>query len=231
MKPQTAVIKLRLRLNKSHSSDYDNILDWAAVEAINKAAIEYTRRNLKGNNPQKESAEETLSTLEDLNFLLTPITLKGRNNKLFFESSPLPSNYLRYSRIIPMGNNGKCFNQQFKPMLVEEANIPEMLMDWSFKPDFEWRHVLMTRVGQKIRIYTNEDFIVDDINLLYYRYPKKMDIEGYTHEDGTDSTNVDLEFKDDIAEIIIDEAAAIIAGDIESINQAQITKERATTNT
>jgi hypothetical protein len=46
-------------------------------------------------------------------------------------------------------------------------------------------------------------------------------LQGCTNPyDNTVSTvNVDCEFKDDIVEVIIDEAASIIAGDIESGNQ------------
>jgi hypothetical protein len=57
--------------------------------------------------------------------------------------------------------------------------------------------------------------------LTYYRQPRKIQVEGcvdpYT---GLQSiTNVQCEFKDDIIEVLIDEAASILAGDIESGNQ------------
>ena len=40
--------------------------------------------------------------------------------------------------------------------------------------------------------------------------------------DGTNSVaDVECEFKDDIVELILDETAAIIAGDIENFNQMQ----------
>lgn len=230
MKPQTAILKLRLRLNKIASSDYDNIPDYVAVEAINKAGLERTRRTLSGKNQTQDGAEETTKRIDDLSFLLKPVTLKGRNNNEFFESNKIPDDYLAYSRVVPKASKQDCQHVPLKSYFVEEANIPTLMNDWSFQPSFKWRQSLHTFVGLKIRVYTNNDFDVNEVDLLYYRKPIPMDIAGYEHVDGTPSTNRDLEFKDDIAELILDEAAAIIAGDIESINQAQITKARATEN-
>jgi len=59
------------------------------------------------------------------------------------------------------------------------------------------------------------------LSLTYYRQPRYIQIEGcvdpYT---GVASvTEVESEFKDDIIELIIDEAVSVLAGDIESGNQ------------
>jgi hypothetical protein len=72
-----------------------------------------------------------------------------------------------------------------------------------------------------VHIYTNDEFDIESADLVYYRQPVKIQVQGcidpYT---GLPSpVNVDSEFKDDIIELIIDEAAAILAGDIESGNQ------------
>lgn len=229
MKPQTAILKLRTRLNKIHSSDYDNVPDWSAVEAINKAALEISRNTLQGNR-QQPSREETVFRVDDLQFLLKPAKVEGTNtNPKFFEAK-LPADYLWYDRLIPLGSKGDCKGQMLISKLREEVNVPELLRDWAIKPDWEWRSTFHTLLGNKVRVYTNNEFSVDYLDMVYYRKPKKMDIAGYTHEDGTDSQNVDLEFKDDLAEVIIDYAASIIAGDIESLNQSQINSQRSQLN-
>ena len=48
------VIKLKQRINKLDSQDYDNIECWQAVEAFNKAQVEWCRRQLHGLNVVKE---------------------------------------------------------------------------------------------------------------------------------------------------------------------------------
>jgi hypothetical protein len=59
--------------------------------------------------------------------------------------------------------------------------------------------------------------------LVYYRKPKDIQIQGCINitTGQTFTTNVECELKDDICEILVDEAAAILAGDIESLNQYQ----------
>lgn len=64
------------------------------------------------------------------------------------------------------------------------------------------------------------------MDLLYYKLPRKFDIEDCENYDGVLGVNSDIEFKDDVAEIIIDEAASILAGDIEHTSAYQITSKR-----
>ena len=67
----------------------------------------------------------------------------------------------------------------------------------------------------------NDEFDIEEEELIYYRQPIKIQIKGcidpYTNLAST--TNVECEFKDDIIELLIDEAVSILAGDIESNNQ------------
>ena len=231
MTPRQAIKKLKLRLNKSDSSDYDNIPNHEAVEAINKAALDWCRRQIHGDNAQKEGDEESKMRVDDLQQLLKPAILIGKNSFLFFETDTLPEDYLWYKRILPLCYTKSCpEGRAFKSYFVEEANVPDYLEDDSWQPSFEWNQSFHTLVGNKIRVYTNKAFEVRRIDMVYYRKPLKMDIKGYKHLDGSDSKDVDLEFKDDVAELIITEAASIIAGDEESTNQIQINSQRTENN-
>ena len=46
----TITIKMKQRINKLDSQDYDNIECWQVVEAFNKAQVEWSRRQLHGIN-------------------------------------------------------------------------------------------------------------------------------------------------------------------------------------
>lgn len=230
MKPQTAIVKLKLRLNKIDSSDYDNIEDYALVEAVNKSALEIFRNTIHGTTRTQEGSENTVTRIDDLQQFLKPEIIKGSNSKPNYFEAKLPSDFLFWNRIIPVASKDQCLKKEMYSELVEEANVPILLRDYSWQPSFEWRETFHTILSGKIRVYTQNNFIVDHLDTVYYRKPKKMDIHGYTHEDGTISQNVDLEFKDDLAEIVLDYAASIIAGDIESPNQTQITLTRSQVN-
>ena len=59
-------IKLKQRINKLDSQDYDNIECWQVVEAFNKAQLEWCRRQLHGNNMYKEGDEMSKRRIDDL---------------------------------------------------------------------------------------------------------------------------------------------------------------------
>ena len=52
-------LKIKQRLNKLASNDYDNIECWQIVEAFNKAQLDWCRRNLHGLNVLQEGDEES----------------------------------------------------------------------------------------------------------------------------------------------------------------------------
>lgn len=231
MTSRVAVRKLKLRLNKLDSFDYDNIPLPDIVEAVNKAALEWCRRQVHGSNIFKEGDEESKMRVDDLQFLLRTHSLTGKNSFTYFESEDLPEDYLWYKRLSVKCYTKECSNgREIKSTFVEEANVPEYLADKAWEPSFKWEQCFHTLINNKVRVYKTKDFSVRDLDIMYYRKPVKMDIAGYTHENGSLSRDVDLEFKDDVAELIIDSAAAIIAGDIESANQIQINSQRVENN-
>ena len=105
--------------------------------------------------------------------------------------------------------------------LAEEANVDELLDDEFRTPSYEWGETFCTLMGNKIRIYTNSQFDVVNPTLTYYRKPRYIQITNVVdpYTGLVSAADVTCEFKDDIVELLIDETASIIAGDIESANQ------------
>jgi hypothetical protein len=216
-------LKIKQRLNKLASNDYDNIECWQIVEAFNKAQVEWVRRQLHGNNLFKEGDEGSKRRVDDLQLLLLEIKLLGNNKKKFFESRTLPSNYLQYKRVNAYAKSECCPERGITVYLAEEANAELLLRDMYRQPSFEWGETFCTLIGDKIRIYTDSKFTLSDASFTYYRQPRRIEIlncvDPYT---GVLSLQeIICEFKDDIVELLIDEAASILAGDIESQNQFQ----------
>ena len=86
--------------------------------------------------------------------------------------------------------------------------------------------------SNKIRIYTNNEFELDNAELTYYRKPRPIQFLGCTDisTGAISAADVACEFKDDVAELMIDGAVAILAGDIESFNQMQRAQQSQITN-
>ena len=216
----TIFIKLKQRLNKLDSQDYDNIECWQVVEAFNKVQVEWPRRQLHGMNIAKEGDEQSTRRIDDLQVLLEtyPLIL---NNKDIFVFGEIPEDYLQWKRVDIKAGKDCCEGRRMKVYLSEEANLNQLLDDVSKQPNFEWGETFATLKGNNVNIYHNNEFDVASASLIYYRQPIRIQIQGcvdpYTKIVSTQE--IECEFKDDIIELLIDEAASIIAGDIESGNQ------------
>ena len=222
----TIQLKVKERLNKLDSNDYDNIEAWQIVEAFNKGAVDWTRRQLHGTNQKQTGDEQSKRRIDDLNILLREIPVTVTKKDLYF-TAPLPEDYMEWKRIAANAANDCCDNKiRLVIYLAEEANVDELLRDKNKQPNFEWGETFCTLKGGNVRIYTNNLFNVENVRLSYYKQPRRIQIIGvvdpYTNLVST--VEVESEFKDDIVELIVDETVKILAGDIESVNQMQISE-------
>jgi hypothetical protein len=222
---------MKQRLNKLDSQDYDNIYCWQIVESFNKAQVEWIRRQLHGTNIVKEGDEQSTRRKDDLQALLVTQPISVTDKEYYYKGN-LPSNYLQWKRVDVYANKGCCDKRRMTVYLAEEGNLNQLLRDKSKQPNFEWAETFVTLIDNTIHVYTNNEFDIAETSLVYYRQPVKIQIENcsdpYT---GVISTSdVQCELKDDIIELIIDEAVAILAGDIESGNQYSRNSEGAERN-
>jgi len=231
MQNSVLTIKIKQRLNKLDSQDYDNIECWQIVEAFNKAQVEWVRRQLHGLNIVKEGDEESTRRIDDLQVLLNTQPMPVTNEQLFY-AGPVPENYLQWKRVDAYAKKDCCDDRRMVIYLAEEANLNQLLRDDAKKPSFAWAETFATLKNNLVNIYTNNDFSISSAELTYYRQPVRIEVEGCTdpYTGVTTVTNVQCEFKDDIIEVIIDEAASILAGDIESGNQFSRGSETAERN-
>ena len=210
--------KIDLRLNKGASADYDNLWSYVKQEAFNKAVNEWVRRQFHGNNIRQEGDEESTIRVDDLQILLKTDNLTIRDKGDFVQTGRFPTDYLYFKRLTPYVSKGSCSNVKIKSHLKEEANVDDLLPSL---PSFDFEETFHTLIGNKAHIYHAKDFTVDKVELTYYRKPvfynfKKLDTV--------------VEFKDDICELLVDEACKIIASDIESLNAKALTESRVESN-
>lgn len=207
--------KIDLRLNKGASSDYDNIWKYVKKEAFNKGINEWVRRQKNGKNQTREGDEETANRVDDLQILLVPeVSLSVRRKGGYAQTQKLPSDYLYYKRLTPIVSKGNCQGVKIKSHLREEANVDDLLPICSF----EFEETFHTLINNRAHVYHNNDFIVDKVFLVYYRKPKYYDFKNMSEV---------VEWKDDVCDILVDEACKIISSDIESLNQKALAQERA----
>ena len=212
-----ASAKMDLRLNKSASGDYDNLWSYQKEEALTKAINEWVRRQINGKNQTQEGDEETRNRVDDLQILLKQDVLIARNKGLYSQTEKLPSDYLYYKRVTPIVSKETCENIAIKSHLREEANVDDLIT----LPSFEFEETFHTLINNKVHIYHNKQFTVNKVNITYYRKPKVYSFK---------KLDTVMEFKDDICDMLVDEACKIMASDIESSNQKILAQERVETN-
>lgn len=220
-------LKIKLRLNKLDSGDYDNLQCWQIVEAYNKAQIERVRRELHGGNAYREGSESSIARIDDLQTLLTPVEILGTNRDYYFSSNLLPADYLRYDSLRLWATKGTCKSKRMKSWLREEGNSEDLLRDKNNQPSFLWRETFHTIVGNRLKVYSNSEFKVEKLELVYYRKPREIRIVGCDYLGVSSPSNIEPELKDDFVELIIDDASALLASDMENFNQTQAAKQRA----
>lgn len=225
-------LKIKQRLNKLASMDYDNIECWQIQEAFNKAQLEWVRRQLHGSNPYKEGVEQSTKRIDDLQILLSEEFLSGNHLDQYFESEIIPDRYMAFARVTTRAKSECCPERQMTVYLAEVANADNLLTDRFSKPSFDWAETFCTMFGNRVRIYTNGEFELVKPKLVYYRKPTDVLFVNCVNPNSgqTATKDYECEFKDDIVELLIDDACAILAGDIESQLQMQRSSQNAERN-
>ena len=226
-------IKVKQRLNKLASLDYDNLECWQIAEAFNKAQIEWVRRQVHGNNLRKEGDESTKMLIDDLQKLLVETAVTVADNEIYYETEVLPLNYLYFKRLSTYSTTDCCSTPRLTTIYIAEVADADVLLNDSFRsPSFEWGETFATMQNDRFRIYTNNAFSIANTALTYYRKPANVEFIDCVNPstNAIYTANVICEFKDDIVEMIIDDTAALLAGDIEQFNQYTRGKQNAQTN-
>lgn len=215
-------IKVKQRLNKLASMDYDNIECWQIAEAANKSQIEWARKQLYGMNSRREGAEQSTGLIDDLQGLMISEPLIMTDKGIFYEGD-IPTEYLRYVRSDIFAKSKCCPARRMGIYEVEEANISIILSNNAKKPSFEWGETVATRIDNTLRVYTNNEFDIISCDIVYFRKPRKIQFKDCIDIITGLPFNSDqtCEFNDDVCELIVDGTVSILAGDIESGTQYQ----------
>lgn len=219
MTSNEAAILIKEGLNKLDSKSYPDIELWQIEAATNRALLAILRRKL----PKKE---ERLKDVEDLQILLKSAKLSGSNKNIYFLSHKFPDDYFWYSRSSAIVSKGNCKNVRMHSSLQEDANIDNLLSDYASSPSFDFEQTFHVISGNKIYQYHNNDFIVEELELFYYRIPQRITYEGTFQWDGSTGKDKKWEWSNHFSELIIEETINNLAGNIENNNMYQISAHK-----
>jgi hypothetical protein len=236
MNSKTILTKVKQRLNKLSSNDFQNIAAWKVLEAFNKGQIEWCRRNLHGANAAREGDEQSISRIDDLQKLLkhTP-ALSFTDNGDYFQSTlaDWPLDFMRFNRVDLTAINTCCATpKRMVVYLAEESNVDILMTNENLKPGYDWGETFCTLKGNQLNVYHGKEFSITLAKLVYYRRPVVVEMVGQVnvYTGNASTVNVDCEFGDELAELLVDEAAEILAGDIENAGQVNRLNQRVEKN-
>jgi hypothetical protein len=112
-----------------------------------------------------------------------------------YDSFTLPEDYFDLANLHVHASNKSCNNIEMIAREVKSEDVEELYFDDSQQPDLAYRQTFYHNADGKVLVY-KKGFDVQDAELSYYKYPKKVDIAGYTKLDGTASEDIDPEFDD-----------------------------------
>lgn len=206
-------------LEKQATSANGNFTPQNKEDALNKVLSDWIRKQIQGVNLLREGQEETTIKVDDLQILLVEKSLNVRKGKLSVDTDTIPSNYRYYNKLSVYASKGNCSNVLIPSVFVENGNVDEYLSDGTFSPSFEFEQCFHVLLNDKFRVFTGDDFDVTKALLSYYRDPLKISFK-------KEQLAEEWEWKEDVAEILIDEAIKYLAGNIEHLNAYQTADSR-----
>ena len=165
-------------------------------------------------------------TIRDVaNFLVPRQIVTLSQNEQKYNTYNLPENFFEFANLHVKAKKDNCVDGLLT-VEVKTEDVEEVLNDQFSKPDFFSREtVYHLSEDNKVAVYKG-DFEIDKVELTYYRFPRQVDIAGYTRTDGTVSNqDVDPEWDDkEINKILLYMAKDFSANNGD--NKYQIEKDR-----
>jgi len=155
-------------------------------------------------------------------FLNTNVSLAPLSNTKTTTPFELPSDYLEFSNVFAYADKKECKNKKINLFEIKDKNANEIAFDEYNSPSFEYRESSFIIADDKIEVYRTDDFNYTEAILSYYKYPTKVDIEGYTRLDGAASTNINPQGDQDFIEQVIDKVVFEFAKNNEDTQLANL---------
>jgi hypothetical protein len=227
-----------LKLNKIGSNEHQNIELENKIIAVNDAQINLIKSKFSENNVLKTGLDGNQKRYNDLESLIEKdkfLPLVDDKTPLHSWSANLDLLKPEYMLGIPgseyiLANKGECKNNPLVISQVRHGDINTVLRNSNTSPSFEFQEVPGLITGHRVQIFTDGTFTPTKLHLMYIRYPKKVDFEGYTHFNGALSVIINSELPYYLKEELVDIAVRQLALATENLGAVQASQIKNTTN-
>lgn len=193
--------------NKLNSNDDINIDKGRFVLLYNKHAKVWLSSRVR-----QDRATEKIDELQQLiieEAQLSPVGVSS--DHVDFK---LPDDWYEHISGYAICSQGPCKNKVINADQVKNEEKRLILFDENWRPDFDFEWLPITIGEDQIQVFF-KNFSVDKFYIDYYRYPKDIDIAGYTRIDGTASVNINP----DVDDIYVNQILDLVVADVSRIYQ------------
>lgn len=207
--------KIISKLNKLSTNNEQDVPPHIVVQTFNEEQLHYIEEKF-------HQFEHNKVRTDELQKLIVYKTLSETKTEDNFTSVKLPEDYFHYVDSVSLVNSDSCREVELYNWLVEESNVNVMRFDPLWSPNIDWRETLVTLSDNKLKVWTNDEFIVSDVKVSYIRYPKPVNIkDGFADLNGDINQDINPEFEGVILEEIIDRVVNNLAATINDANRYQ----------
>jgi hypothetical protein len=204
---QELVYDFQNKGDKLDAQFFKNIRLPQIIRCLNEAQLTIVKRKYGIQNPLQKGFQAIQKRTDELQILEQygkELKAKKEKEGLYTSSILDASKYFLLTRL-QVGAKKECCSAILNGVSVQTDDMNVIMMDETTKPNFEWRRCPFRIASNKILVY-GEGFEIEKIIIDYLRYPEQMDMVGYEHFDGTQSSNKNCELPEFIQGNIVDEA-------------------------
>lgn len=206
-------------INKNDSNNGVNILPSHFVLLFNAETARWLAEELK-----KDEDNIDVNMIQFL--LLTDFPVLPVNKQKEFIEFAMPPDFFQLYGSYSYASRGPCTGVKIWNFEKKPGNLIPILQDVDTKPSFDYEEAPFIIGGDKLKIYFEEDCVLGDTYINYYRLPIPIDMEGYINFQGNESTNVDPELDDFNLIQILGRLASEIARQVKDGEALQFDQDR-----
>ena len=233
--------KIDQKLNKLSTNEHQQIPLEDKILALNEAQIKLIKQKVDGISLASGLGLDSFKKrYEDLQSLVVtynhqPLTLTLLNaelNQWKASLHDLVPKYMFYVDSYVVADKGRCKDRKIwiNRDLAKHGDLQFILNNDHYKPSFEYQETFNFLSSDEISVFTDGEFIPKTVNIMYMRYPKYINKEGYIMLDGEPSYNQDCELETYLEDELLDLTVQNLAMYTENQSAVQSSVYRIQTN-
>jgi hypothetical protein len=181
----------------------------------------YNRESLRWLNDYINTNNSTDNVFIISELLVKDFEVNRIENKKEYSVYEIPENMFSLLPSESKSYVGNCILYNY----IKKPNININLEDKFIRPSLAWERGLGELVEKGIIIY-KDNFEINKTLISYYRTPRKIDMQGYRHINGEESTDIDPDVTPYLSSEIINRVVTEINREFENQYGFQTSKDR-----